>query len=255
MTWVPEALAALIPRLNNNWRMLTLVATPIGNLQDITLRSLESLREADIIACEDTRTTRVLLQKHNITGRLVSFHAYNEANSANGLVQLMLAGQSVALVTDAGTPGIADPGYSLVKLALENGIECSMTPGPCALVMALALSGLPSHSFTFRGFPPRKSAARKKFFAVDRFSEHTLIFYESPHRIVKSLQDALEVYGNRNAAIGNDLTKKFEKIERGTLNDLTTSVSSKTPKGEYVLLIAGNATSSISVDEECDELN
>ncbi len=207
--------------------MLTLVATPIGNLQDITLRSLEALRDADVIACEDTRTTRVLLQKHNITGRLVSFHAYNESNSANGLVQLMLAGQSVALVTDAGTPGIADPGYSLLKLALANGIECTMTPGPCALVMALALSGLPSHSFTFRGFPPRKSAARKKFFAVDQHSEHTLIFYESPHRIIKSIQDAFEIYGDRDAAIGNDLTKKFEKIERGSLSNLTSLIASK----------------------------
>ncbi len=224
---------------SKNQGHLVLVATPIGNLQDITLRALETLREADVVACEDTRTTRVLLNKHGIQARVVAFHAHNENHAASGLLALLKSGKTVALVSDAGTPGIADPGYSMVKTALENGIPCTMTPGPSAMVMALALSGLPSHSFTFRGFPPRKSAARKRFFELDLHSTHTLIFYESVHRLSASLADALAVYGDRRAALAKELTKRFEHIERGTLSALLQMVGSQTPHGEFVLLIEG----------------
>lgn len=230
--------------------MLYLVATPIGNLGDISLRALETLRAADVIACEDTRKSGVLLQHYAISKPLVSFHEHNEQQAGERLIGLLRQGKTVALITDAGTPGIADPGFTLVRRALAAGLAVTMIPGPAALIMALALSGLPLHSFTFRGFPPRKPGPRRRFLEVDRDSPHTLIFYESPYRINALLNDALAVYGDRPAALANDLTKKFEHVERGSLSHLIAYLATARIQGEYVLLIAGAASRTTGGGEE-----
>src|SRR5712692_9998585 len=162
--------------------MLNLVATPIGNLNDITLRALEILREVDIIASEDTRKTGMLLKHFDIQKPQISFHEHNEQRAGEQIEELLHQGKSVAVVTNAGTPGISDPGFTLVRRAIKAQLEVTMIPGPTAFVMALVLSGLPVHSFTFRGFPPRKPGARRRFMEIDKQSPHTLIFYESPYR-------------------------------------------------------------------------
>lgn len=219
--------------------MLYLVATPIGNLDDITLRALDILRAVDLIASEDTRKTGLLLKHFAIKKPQLSFHEHNEARAGEQIEELLRAGTSVALVTNAGTPGISDPGYTLVRRAIGAGIPCTMIPGPAALIMALVLSGLPVHSFTFRGFPPRKSGARRAFLAIDAASPHTLIFYESPYRLRAFLHDARAVYGERQAALANDLTKRFESIQRGTLDALLQTLDATPPRGEYIVVIAG----------------
>lgn len=220
--------------------MLYLVATPIGNLGDITLRALETLRTVDTIASEDTRTTGRLLKHFAIEKPQIAFHEHNELQAGQRILGLLREGRSVALVTDAGTPGISDPGYSLVRLAVEAGLPVTMIPGPAGLIMAVVLSGLPLHSFTFRGFPPRKPGARRRFLEVDKDAPHTLIFYESPYRLAAFLEDAMVVYGDRPAALANDLTKLFEKVERGPLSELLAAVQDEGKlKGEYIVIIAG----------------
>jgi len=220
--------------------MLYLVATPIGNLNDITLRALSTLREVDIIASEDTRKTGLLLQHFAISKPQIAFHEHNEQRAGQQLEDLMKQGKSVALVTNAGTPGISDPGYTLMRRAITANIDVTMIPGPTALIMALVLSGLPVHSFTFRGFPPRKSGPRRRFIEVDKESPHTLIFYESPYRLESFLQDALEVLGNREAAVANDLTKMFELVKRGTIGSLLQWIQQQLKlKGEFIVVIAG----------------
>ncbi|HEY5003149.1 MAG TPA: 16S rRNA (cytidine(1402)-2'-O)-methyltransferase [Ktedonobacteraceae bacterium] len=219
--------------------MLYLVATPIGNLGDITLRALETLRMVDVVASEDTRKTGLLLKHFSISKPQIAFHEHNEQRAGERIEELLKQGQSVAVVTDAGTPGISDPGFTLVRRAINAQIEVTMIPGPTAFVMALVLSGLPIHSFTFRGFPPRKSVGRRKFMEIDREAPHTLIYYESPYRIADFLTDALAIFGNRQAALANDLTKMFEKVERGSLSELLASVGDTKLKGEYIVVIAG----------------
>jgi 16S rRNA (cytidine1402-2'-O)-methyltransferase len=221
--------------------MLYLVATPIGNLGDITLRALETLRQVDIVASEDTRKTGRLLQHFAIKKRQIAFHEHNEAQAGAKIMALLVDGQSVAVVTNAGTPGISDPGYTLVRQAIAENIPVTMIPGASAVVMALVLSGLPAHSFTFRGFPPRKSGKRRRFLAIDAESPHTLIFYESPHRLKPFLEDALAVYGDRPAALANELTKLYESVQRGTLSELRTLFAEEEPRGEYVVVIEGAA--------------
>lgn len=220
--------------------MLYLVATPIGNLGDITLRALETLAKVDIIASEDTRKTGRLLKHFNIEKSQLAFHEHNEERAGAKIIELIEQGKSVALVTNAGTPGISDPGFTLVRRAINSGLEVTMIPGPNALVMAMVLSGLPVHSFTFRGFPPRKPTARRKFFKVDQDSPHTLIFYESPYRIEAFLADAIEVFGDRKAALANDLTKMFETVQRGMLSELLNTFKETKPRGEYTIVIAAN---------------
>lgn len=220
--------------------MLYLVATPIGNLGDMSLRALETLRQVDYVASEDTRHTGRLLQHFEISKPQISFHEHNEARAGERILGLVEAGQSVAVVSDAGTPGIADPGFTLVRQAIERGLPYTMIPGATAVVMALVLSGLPSHSFTFRGFPPRKQGKRQRFLAVDQFAPHTLIFYESPHRLLPFLADALEVYGDRQAAVANELTKLYESVTHGRLSELPTLLAGGEPRGEYVVVIAGH---------------
>ncbi len=217
--------------------MLYLVATPIGNLGDISLRALETLREADIVVSEDTRKTGMLLQHFEIKKPQISFREDNETRALPKVMEHLLAGENVALVTDAGSPSISDPGFILVREALANGIEITAVPGATALITALTLSGLPVHSFTFRGFAPRKSGQRQHFFEIDKDSPHTLIFYESPHRLLAFLKDALAVYGDRSIAVCNDLTKKFETIDRGRISDMIAKFSSEEPRGEYCIVI------------------
>ena len=221
--------------------MLYLVATPIGNLSDITLRALETLRQVDVIACEDTRKTGRLLQRFEIEKPKIAFHEHNERQATARVMSMIEQGQSVALVSNAGTPGISDPGFTLVRRAIEEGIPVVMIPGPSALVMALVLSGLPSHSFTFRGFPPRKPGPRRRFLEVDVASPHTLVFYESPYRLKAFLQDAIEVLGDRQAALANELTKLYEEVQRGTLSELLALFEDEEPRGEYTVVVAGAA--------------
>lgn len=219
--------------------MLYLVATPIGNLQDITLRALTTLREVDYVASEDTRKTGMLLKHFEISRPQIAFHEHNEQQAGQRIEDLLLQGRSVALVTDAGTPGIADPGFTLVRRAIQAGIEVTMIPGPTAFVMALVLSGLPLHSFTFRGFPPRKPGARRRFFEVDQHAPHTLIYYESPYRIVAFLRDALAVFGDREAVLASELTKMFEAVKRASLSQLLEQAEQGKLRGEYIIVIAG----------------
>lgn len=219
--------------------MLYLIATPIGNLKDITLRALDTLREVDFVASEDTRKTGMLLKHFEISKPQIAFHEHNEQRAGERIEELLKEGKSVAVVTNAGTPAISDPGFTLVRRALNAQVEVTMIPGPTAFVMALVLSGLPVHSFTFRGFAPRKTVGRCKFLEIDKESPHTLIFYESPYRLEAFLKDALEVFGDREAAIANDLTKLFEKVERGSLSTLLKSVLHSKPRGEYIIVIAG----------------
>ncbi len=219
--------------------MLYLVGTPIGNLGDISLRALEVLRSVDLIASEDTRKTSILLRHYDIHKPQKSYHAFNEQKVVPKLIELLLEGQSIAVVTSAGTPGISDPGYSLVQAALAHEIPVTAIPGPSALVLALTLSGLPAHSFTYKGFAPRKAGPRRRFLGEEAESPHTLIFYESPHRIQAFLADALAVLGDRQAALANDLTKKFEAVQRGTLSELLGALEQEAPRGEYTVVIEG----------------
>jgi 16S rRNA (cytidine1402-2'-O)-methyltransferase len=219
--------------------MLYLVATPIGNLGDITLRALETLRSVDVVASEDTRKTGILLKHFDIHKPQIAFHEHNEDRAGERIMSLLDEGKSVALVTEAGTPGISDPGFSIVRRAVAAGVEVTMIPGPAALVMAVVLSGLPVHSFTYRGFPPHKPGPRRRFLEVDRESPHTLIFYESPYRLDDLLADAIQVYGDRNAALAHELTKFHESVQRGALSELLAAVHENPPKGEYVVVIAG----------------
>ncbi|RME50175.1 MAG: 16S rRNA (cytidine(1402)-2'-O)-methyltransferase [Caldilineae bacterium] len=224
--------------------MLYLVATPIGNLDDITLRALETLRAVDVIAAEDTRKTGRLLKHFGIDTPQFPYHEHNERQAVERIASFLRDGKSVAVVTNAGTPGISDPGYTAVRRAIDEGFPVTMIPGPVGLIMALVLSGLPCHSFTFRGFPPRKSGARKRFLAVDADAPHTLVFYESPYRLAAFLADAQEVYGDRPAALANDLTKLYEHVERGTLSTLQRWVAEQTAdgrklRGEFIVVIGG----------------
>ena len=219
--------------------MLYLVATPIGNLQDITLRALDTLRAVDAVASEDTRKTGLLLKHFGIQKPQLAFHEHNEARAGAQIVGMLQEGKSVAVVTNAGTPGISDPGFTLVRRAVEAGVEVTMLPGAAAFVMAVVLSGLPVHSFTFRGFPPRKPGPRRRFLGIDRDSPHTLVFYESPFRIEAFLRDALEVYGDRPAALARELTKLHETVDRGTISSLKQGIASGKARGEYVVVIAG----------------
>ena len=219
--------------------MLYLVATPIGNLSDITLRALDILREVDFVASEDTRKTGLLLKHFDISKPQIAFHEHNEDRAGEKIVRLLQEGKSIALVTDAGTPGVADPGFTLVRRCHIADLPVTMIPGPTAFVMALVLSGLATHSFTFRGFPPRKPGKRRHFLEADQASPYTLIYYESPHRLRAFLQDALDIFGDRSAAIANELTKLFETVERGSLSQLISQLDDDKLRGEFAVIIAG----------------
>jgi len=226
---------------------LYLVSTPIGNLEDITQRAVRILREVDLIASEDTRHTKKLLSHFGISTRTTSYHEHNERERAEELCTLLESGRSIALVSDAGTPLINDPGFRLVSMAIEREVAVVPVPGPAAFVAALAASGLPTDQFFFAGFlPPRATARRSKLEELAGMKS-TLIFYEAPHRICATLRDALELLGDRQAVIARELTKLHEEFSRGGLSDLVKLMSAaKTIRGEKVLLIAGAPASSAS---------
>jgi 16S rRNA (cytidine1402-2'-O)-methyltransferase len=219
---------------------LYIVATPIGNLEDISQRALRTLREVDLIACEDTRHTRVLLNHFDIKTKTVSYHEHNERARSEQLCAEIEAGMSVALVSDAGTPLVSDPGFRIVQAAIERDIPVVPVPGATALVAALAASGLPSDQFLFAGFLPARANARRTKLEELRRVSGTLIFYEAPHRIAAALKDALEVLGDRRAVVARELTKLHEEIVRGSLSELIKRFSDGTVvRGEIVLIISG----------------
>ena len=217
---------------------LYLVATPIGNLEDITHRALRVLREVDLVACEDTRHTRKLLNHYSISTKTISYHEHNERERAAELVGRLQDGANVAVVSDAGTPAVSDPGFRLVRLAAESGVRVVSIPGPTALISALVASGLPTDEFFFGGFLPARSNARRTRLAELRSINATLIFYEAPHRIAATLRDAREVLGEREAVVARELTKMHEEIARGRLSELAEHyASSAGARGEIVLII------------------
>ncbi len=216
---------------------LILVATPIGNLGDITLRAIEALRTADLVASEDTRHTGKLLKHLEIDAQLISYHEHNEAKRLPDLIQRLKRGERIALVSDAGTPGISDPGYMIISKAIEEGIEVTTAPGATAFVSACIVSGLPTDSILYGGFlPSRKGERRKKLIEVSKYAA-TLCFYESPHRIEKAIADCLDILGNRKAAIIRELTKIHEEAIRGCLESLAQELSNEQIKGEIVIVI------------------
>lgn len=217
--------------------ILYLVATPIGNLDDITYRAIKVLGEVDLIACEDTRHTRKLLTHYGIGTRTISYHEHNERERAAELLKRLNAGESVAIVSDAGTPGISDPGFRLVQLAIANEIRVVPVPGPSAMVNAIIASGLPTDEFLFGGFLPARSGARRTRLESLVTIPATLIFYEAPHRLASALADAAEVLGNRRAVVARELTKLHEEIVRGSLDELAERYASENVRGEIVLVI------------------
>ena len=217
---------------------LYLVATPIGNLADITHRALQVLRDVDLIACEDTRHTRKLLQHYGIDTKTISYHEHNEQQRARELIELLQEGSDVAVVSDAGTPAISDPGFRLVRSAIEHDLKVVPLPGPSALITALTAAGLPTDEFFFGGFLPARSNARRARLEEVRAVPGTLIFYEAPHRIAASLADAYEVLGEREAVVARELTKMHEEIRRARLSELARHYETvEQPRGEIVLLI------------------
>ena len=224
---------------------LFIVATPIGNLEDITQRALKVLREVDLIACEDTRHTQKLLNHFGINTRTVSYHEHNERDRAQQLCEMLAQGKQVALVSDAGTPLISDPGFRIVTTAIERDIRVVPIPGAVAFVTALAASGLPTDQFFFAGFLPPRSTARVAKLEELRTISATLVFYEAPHRIAATLKDAAQVLGNRQAVVARELTKLHEEIIRGRLPELAAQFAQRKTKGEIVLVVDGaNETSS-----------
>ena len=226
--------------------MLYLVATPIGNLKDITFRAVEILTSADAIASEDTRRTGQLLKHFGISNpRLLSFHDHSGPGRLGEILSLLKEGKTVALVTDGGTPLISDPGFPLVREAVRQGIRVEAIPGPSAAVTALTVSGLPAERFTFCGFLPAKPGRRKKELEELEAREETLVLFESPHRILKVLQEMAEIFGDREAALCRELTKKFEEVIRGTLPELRERVERQKPLGEIVLVVSGKGRKKI----------
>ena len=239
---------------------LYLVATPIGNLNDMTFRAVETLKSVGVIACEDTRHTRKLLTHFGISNKLVSYHEHNETERAEDLIKLLMKGESVAVVSDAGTPGISDPSFRIVERAIEAGVEIVPIPGASAFVNAVAASGLPTDSIFFAGFLPSKKGERRKRFLEIADIPATIIFYESPRRIAAALIDAADVLGDRPAVVAREITKLHEEFSRGTLSELHSKFSSATVKGEIVLLIdrvrdhRPNDSGSLSLLERLEQL-
>ncbi len=219
---------------------LYLVSTPIGNLEDITLRALRVLKEVDLIACEDTRHTRRLLDHFGISKPTISYHEHNELKRAEELAERLARGESIAVVTDAGTPGISDPAYRIVTAAIERGIEVTPVPGATAMIAGLVTSGLPTDSFLFAGFLPSKKQARRARLGELKSERATLVFYETPHRIREALVDVREILGDRQAAVARELTKLHEQFIRGAVSDIIAHFDANEPRGEMTLVIAGN---------------
>jgi 16S rRNA (cytidine1402-2'-O)-methyltransferase len=242
--------------------ILYICGTPIGNLDDVTLRLIKTLKSVDLVAAEDTRHSLRLLNHLEIEKPLVSYHEHNRLKVGPHLIEKLKNGQNIALVSDAGMPGISDPGEDLVKLAIEAGIEMVCIDGPVAAIHALVLSGLSSRRFVFEGFVDRNSKVRKKYFEQLQYDSRTLIFYEAPHRLKEFLKDALFVFGPREAVVCKELTKRYENFQRGTLESLNTYFENNDPKGEFVIILSGfegvvpcaeNPLDSLSIEEELQQ--
>ncbi len=216
--------------------MLYIVSTPIGNLKDITLRALETLKSVALIAAEDTRHTKILLDHYQITTPLTSYFEHNEDKKIPHLIAQLKEGKDIALVTDAGTPGISDPGYPLINAAIEQDIPITVIPGPTALISALNLSGLPAHNFIFEGFLPVKSGGRRNKLEALKHETRTVIVYESPHRVAKTMQDIEDVLGDPYVVCARELTKKFEEVKKLKASQWREYFEKHPPRGEYVLL-------------------
>ena len=233
--------------------MLTLVPTPIGNLKDITLRALEVLKSVDIVLAEDTRTARFLLQHFQIEKRILSHHQHNEHQALKEVIRLLLEGNSMALVSDAGTPAVSDPGYLLVRECIKEGIEVQCLPGPTAFVPAMVMSGLPCDRFVFEGFLPQKKGRQTRIQAL-KDENRTMVLYESPFRLVKLLEEAAVVLGeDRQASVSREISKMFEETKRGTLKELSEYFSAKGVKGEIVVCIGGKPEKMSAVKNEIEE--
>jgi 16S rRNA (cytidine1402-2'-O)-methyltransferase len=220
--------------------LFTLVPSPIGNLEDITLRGLRTLREADVVAAEDTRHASILLKHHGISRPLLSLHEHNEAQRAEEIAKRLAAGENIAMLTDAGTPGISDPGFRVVRECIARGLEFTVLPGATSILPALVGSGLPLHEFYFGGFLPVKSGRRKTLLEAALARSETTIFFESPHRIGKSLAVLAELAPDRSVCVARELSKKFEEYWRGTAAELSARAEKQPPRGEICLLIAGH---------------
>jgi len=219
---------------------LYIVSTPIGNLEDITLRAIRVLKEAGIIAAEDTRHTKHLLNHYQISTALTSYHDFNKEEKAEILIARMKEGTDVALVSDAGTPGISDPGFFLIKRSIEEGINIVPIPGPTASIAALSISGLPTDSFVFEGFLPKKKGQKTKKIESLKDDRRTLILFESPHRIAKVIEELESILGDRRAALVREVTKVYEEVIRGRLSEVKKRLENKKIRGEITLVIEGN---------------
>jgi 16S rRNA (cytidine1402-2'-O)-methyltransferase len=232
---------------------LYIVATPIGNLEDITLRAIRVLKEADLIAAEDTRHTKHLLDRYQIETQLTSYHDHNKEEKAPVLVARLLEGKNIALVSDAGTPGISDPGYFLINLAVDQKIPVVPIPGATAAIAALSISGLPTDSFVFEGFLPAKHQARTRRLDELAQEKRTMIFYEAPHKIIRTVEDMLAVLGDRRGVITRELTKIHEETIRGTLSEILSHLKEGTIKGEFTILLHGASPEPLKQDIDTAE--
>ena len=241
---------------NDKTGILYVVATPLGNLEDITLRALRVLKEVSLIAAEDTRHTRGLLTHYGVTTRLTSCFEHNEGAKSAALVERLACGASVAIVSDAGTPGISDPGYRFIKAAIDAGVRVVAIPGPCALVATLSVSGLPLDRFTYLGFAPSQGAARRRLLLGLVGHEDTYVFYESARRIKETLADIIEILGNVETVMGREMTKVYEEVVRGTAEELLKRLTQTEPRGEITLVIRTVAMAKpvVSVPDELERL-
>lgn len=234
----------------NTTGTLYLVATPIGNLEDITARALRILSEVDFIAAEDTRQTLKLLNYFDIKKPLVSYYEHNKITKGNYLIEKLLSGENIALVSDAGTPGISDPGEDLVKLCVEHGITVTMCPGPVASIMGLVISGLPTGRFVFEGFLPMNKKSRRSHLESLKYEERTILFHEAPHKLPYTLQDLLDTFGDRNIALARELTKKHEEVLRGPISYFIELYAQQPPRGEYVIVMEGADSATVAAAQQ-----
>jgi len=216
--------------------MLYIVATPIGNLKDITLRAIEVLKSVNLIACEDTRHSKILLDHYGVKTPTTSYFQYNRFTKGEYILRLLQEGKDIALVSDAGMPGILDPGYNLINLAIKNNITITVIPGPTAFVNALVLSGKPAHKFIFEGFLPNRPIARRNRLKELAKLKYTIIFYESCHRILATLEDIQAILGDKGIVVVRELTKKFEEIKHGSAKDILTALRKQKPRGEFTIV-------------------
>jgi 16S rRNA (cytidine1402-2'-O)-methyltransferase len=244
--------------MNSKTGILYLVATPIGNLEDITLRAIRILKESDLIAAEDTRTARILLQHYGIEKPLVSYYDPKEETKSLPIVERLRKGETVALISESGMPGVSDPGFRLVRAAIKAGISVIPVPGPSSLLSALVVSGLPTDRFVFEGFLPARAVARKKKLASLADDDRTLIFFESPRRLLKTLHDIELTLGNRRIAVARELTKKFEEVIRGSVTEVVARLFGGEIRGEIVLVVEGktgpSAASALPLPEQVKKL-